>query len=132
MFNPPYDEPGDGRTPSAGTETAFVAERPIEDWIKLWSNRMRANAELTLIHRAHRLGDLLSALEGRLGGVEVLPIRPNAAAPAHRVIVRARKGSRAPLQIWRGLDLHPLETSGEKYTPQAEAILRGHAPLLFS
>jgi tRNA1(Val) A37 N6-methylase TrmN6 len=125
LLNPPYDQPGEGRPPAAGKRNAFVSDRPIGDWIKVWSNRMGAHSSMTLIHRAHRLGDILAALEGRLGGVEIFPIRPNANANAHRVIVRAWKGSRAPLKLFAGLDLHPNGTSGDKYTPQAEAILRG-------
>jgi tRNA1(Val) A37 N6-methylase TrmN6 len=131
FFNPPYDAAGEGREPAEGKRAAYLADRPLGDWIKVWSNRMRAQATLTLIHRAHRLGEILEALDGRLGGVEVLPVFPNADANARRVIVRARKGSRAPLQILRGLNLHPSETSSEKYTAEADAILRGEAYIWF-
>jgi len=92
---------------------------------------MTAHSNLTLIHRAHRLGEILAALEGRLGGVEVFPIRPTADAKARRVIVRAWKGSRAPLKLFAGLDLHPDDGSKDKYTPQTEAILRGEAFINF-
>lgn len=131
LLNPPYDDPREGRAPAEGKRGAFVSDRPIGDWIKVWSNRMRAHASMTLIHRAHRLGDILAALEGRLGGVEVFPIRPNANANASRVIVRAHKGSRAPLKLFAGLDLHPDDSSGDKYTPRAEAILRGDMHITF-
>ncbi len=129
LFNPPYDADSDGRPPSEARRSAYIAERPIEEWVKQWSNRMRAHAEMTLIHRAHRLREILEALEGRLGGVCVFPIRPCHDKPARRVIVRARKGSKAPLQLLKGLDLHPDDTSRDKYTPEAESILRGHARL---
>lgn len=129
FFNPPYDEPGEGRAPSEGRRGAHIEERPISDWINVWSNRMASGASLTLIHRAHRLGDILGALEGRLGGVEVAPVRPSARAPASRVIVRAWKGSRAQLRLFRGLDLHPEDGSQAKYTPETEAILRGQGAI---
>lgn len=131
LFNPPYDSAEEGRPPAEGKRAAFIADRPIADWIKAWSNRMTAHSNLTLIHRAHRLGEILGALEGRLGGVEVFPIRPSAGAKARRVIVRAWKGSRAPLKLFAGLDLHPSDDAKEKYTPQADAILRGDAHLSF-
>lgn len=131
FFNPPYDAEGEGRPPSEGKRAAYVADRPIEDWIKVWSNRMRAQAHMTFIHRAHKLGEILSALEGRLGGVEVFPIRPHALASANRVIVRAWKGSRAPLKLFAGLDLHPSDDAKDKYTPEAESILRGAAHIDF-
>lgn len=130
FFNPPFDDPGAGRPPAENRRAAYIAERPIGDWIKVWSNRMKAQANMTLIHRAHRLGDILAALDGRLGGVEVFPIRPSADAPARRVIVRAWKGSRASLKLLSGLDLHPAD-GASKYTPEAEAILRGDAHIRF-
>jgi tRNA1(Val) A37 N6-methylase TrmN6 len=130
LFNPPYDDAAEGRAPSEEKRAAFIADRPVSDWIKVWSNRMSAHANMTLIHRAHRLGAILSAFEGRLGGVEVFPIRPFAAAKARRVIVRAWKGSRAPLKLFAGLDLHP-DDGRQKYTPEAEAILRGDAHIGF-
>lgn len=131
IFNPPYDSAEEGRPPAEEKRAAFIADRPIADWIKLWSNRMGAHANMTLIHRAHRLGEILAALDGRLGGVEVFPIRPSADAKARRVIVRAWKGSRAPLKLFAGLDLHPSDDAKEKYTPEAEAILRGEAHIGF-
>jgi tRNA1(Val) A37 N6-methylase TrmN6 len=127
FFNPPYDDPADNRAPSEDRRAAHVEERPLDDWIKLWSNRMASGASLTLIHRAHRLWEIVPAIAGRLGGIEIVPIRPNSAAPAHRVLVRAWKGSRAPLTLHKGLDLHPIDAAEGKYTAEAEAILRGEA-----
>jgi tRNA1(Val) A37 N6-methylase TrmN6 len=130
LFNPPYDAEGEGHAPSEGKRAANIADQAIDDWIKLWSNRMGAGANLTLIHRAHKLGEILSALEGRLGGAEIFPIRPTANAPASRIVVRAHKGSRAPLKLHAGLTLHP-DDGAAKYTPDTEAILRGDAHIGF-
>lgn len=127
LFNPPYDYPGEGRTPAAVRHSAYIADRPIADWIKVWCNRMSKDSHLTMIHRAHRLREILAAMEGRLGGVSVLPVHPFADAPARRIIVRARKGSKAPLKLQPGLSLHPSDGGKDKYTPQAEAFLRGEA-----
>ena len=52
------------------------------------------------------------------------------AEPAKRVLVRARKGSRAPLVLLRGLDLH--DSSGAKYTPEVDEILHGTAEIAWS
>lgn len=125
FFNPPYDYAGEGRPPAPERRHAHVADRPLADWIKLWSNRMTAQASLTLIQRPQRLREILDALEGRLGGAVVFPIRPYAEAPATRLIVRARKGARAPLKLLPGLDLHPSGATAAKHTPQTEAVLRG-------
>ena len=45
---------------------------------------------------------------------------------AKRVILQARKGSRAPMDLLPGLALHDAEG---RYTPEAEAILRDGASL---
>lgn len=125
FFNPPYDTDGEGRAPSDAKRDAYISDRPIGDWIKVWSNRLRAHGELTLIHRAHRLREILDALDGRLGSVRVFPIRPCSDKPARRVIVRARKGSKGPLSLLCGLDLHPTDKDKGKFTPEADAIFRG-------
>jgi len=56
----------------------------------------------------------------------VLPLHPNAAAAAHRVIVMGRKGSRAPLELLPGFVLHDAKGA---FTPQAQAIMRAGSAL---
>jgi tRNA1(Val) A37 N6-methylase TrmN6 len=53
-------------------------------------------------------------------------VHPQPAAPAIRVILRARKGSRAPLTIYPGLILN--DDAGRP-TEAAQAALREAAPL---
>jgi tRNA1(Val) A37 N6-methylase TrmN6 len=125
FFNPPFDAEGEGRAPAEARRYAHVADAPIDAWIAALSDRLTGGAALTLIHRAAKLPEIIAALEGRLGGVELIPIRPRADAAAKRIIVRARKGSRAPLRLLKGLDLH--DASSAKYTPETEAILQGDA-----
>jgi len=130
FFNPPYDAPGSGRAPAPERRGAHVADSPIERWIAHFSNHLVGAGAMTLIHRAERLGEILAALDGRLGGVGIIPIHPRAGEPAKRVVVRARKGSRAPLRLYESVNLH--DESGAKYTPRIEALLRGEAPFVWS
>ncbi|HVY02869.1 MAG TPA: methyltransferase, partial [Caulobacterales bacterium] len=123
--NPPFDDAETAQAPHPSRRGAYLTEHGLHEWIGALSNRLRGGAALTMIHRAARLGEILAALEGRLGGVCLYPIRPAADKPAKRVIVRAVKGARAPLAMLKGLDLH--DGGGGKYTPQADAILRGTA-----
>jgi tRNA1(Val) A37 N6-methylase TrmN6 len=129
FFNPPFDEPGEGRAPAATRAYAHVADAPIDAWIAALADRLRGGAALTLIHRAAKLAEILAAFEGRLGGAEIIPIHPRAGEPAKRVLARARKGSRAPLRLLPGLTLH--DASGAKYAPEAEALLRGEGELVW-
>jgi tRNA1(Val) A37 N6-methylase TrmN6 len=125
--NPPFDTEHEGCAPAESRRYAHVADAPLDTWIASLADRLLGGAALTMIHRATKMPEILAALEGRLGGVEVFPVRPNAEAEAKRVLVRARKGSRASLRLLRGLDLH--DGSGAKHTPEAEAILRGDAAI---
>ena len=124
--NPPYDQEGEGRPPGSTRRAAHITEASLDAWLAALSNRLRGGAALTLIHRAAKLPEILVALDGRLGGVEVTPVRPRAGAPAKRVLVRARKGSRAPLSLYAGLNLHGEEG---RFTPEAAAIFAGEAAI---
>lgn len=124
--NPPFDDARSGQAPSPAREHAYRTDAPIEAWIKALANRLRGGAALTLIHRAHRLPEILRALEGRLGGIEVLPVRPRAGEAAKRVLVRARKGSRAALRLYAGLDLHD-DSGNNAHSARAQALWQGAA-----
>jgi tRNA1(Val) A37 N6-methylase TrmN6 len=85
------------------------------------SRLLAARGVLTLIWRADGLAELLRTMPPVFGGITVLPVHPRPAAPAIRILVRAVKGSRAPLALMPGLVLadehsHP--------TDAANAILR--------
>ena len=81
---------------------------------------------MTLIHRAECLGELLGLFEGRFGDVTIFPLFPKLGDPATRIILQARKGSRAGVRLLQGLVLH--EPDG-RYTEGAEAVLRDGAAL---
>ncbi len=76
-----------------------------------------------LIHRADALATLLAAVAETLGALSIVPVQPTAAKPATRVLLRGRKGSKAPLSIAPPLILH----EGDRFTARAEAIHRGGA-----
>ncbi len=130
FVNPPFDAEGEGSSPVKARRSAHIAEAPLDAWVAALADRLRGGAAVTLIHRAAKLGEVLAAMEGRLGGIEISPIRPQVGAAAKRILVRARKGSRSPLKLLRGLDLH--DSSGAKHTPEAEEILRGRAVIAWA
>ena len=93
----------------------------LSDWVAAALAHVRPKGAVTFIHRADRLEDLLAALAGRAGGVTVFPLWPKPGAPARRVLVRARKDSRAPLTLAAGLVLHRPDGG---FTPEADGVLR--------
>ncbi|MGC2855791.1 tRNA1(Val) (adenine(37)-N6)-methyltransferase [Novispirillum sp. DQ9] len=125
MTNPPFHGPGT-RPPHAGRAGAHMEDVPLAEWLDFCLRRLRPRGVLGVIHRADRLDDILAALAGKAGAVEVIPLWPKAGQPAKRVIVRARKGARGPAVLHPGVVLHEADGT---YTPQAQAILRDGAAL---
>ncbi|KIL98337.1 tRNA (adenine37-N(6))-methyltransferase TrmN6 [Paramagnetospirillum magnetotacticum MS-1] len=130
MTNPPFFESGSG-TRAADASRAMAHEEgglDLAGWIKAAVKLLRPKGRLILIHRAERLGDILAGLRGRgVGDVAVLPLWPKNGRGAGRVIVSARKSVRSPLRLLPGLVLH--DDAGA-FTPEAQAVLRGAAPLV--
>ena len=131
--NPPFleahsvDLPPDAIKREADVEGAAQ----LVDWVFFALHMAAKDGGIIFIHRADRLGKLLSALEGKAGGIVVFPLWPRAGKAAKRVLVGARKGSSAPLRIAPGLVLHGDRGDGAgggadgAFTAEAEAILRG-------
>ncbi|MBI1383669.1 MAG: methyltransferase [Rhizobiales bacterium] len=122
-INPPFHESASMRLPKAPLRSLAHA-MPMADlagWIEAAARLTERGGELIVVHRAAALGALLSALEGRFGGIEVLALHPRRGAPAKRVLVRARRASRAPLQLLDGVALH-VDEGG--FAPHIDDVLR--------
>ena len=134
ITNPPFFAAGEGTAArDAGREAANREETPLPVWIATARARLKPKGWLTLIHLAERLPDCLSALEG-FGAVTVLPLQPRVGRPAGRVVIRARKGARAPFRLLQPVTLHDGIAHGQDapdYTELAEEVLRKGAPLPF-
>jgi tRNA1(Val) A37 N6-methylase TrmN6 len=95
-------------------------------WIKTAAWLLSARGTLSLIWRADGLADVLRALAGAFGALAIVPVHGKPEEPAIRVLVRATKGSRAPLALLPAL---VLNDSAGRPTAQAEAVLRAGAAL---
>lgn len=123
LCNPPHQRAGMAAAPDPAKALANrEAGASLQDWVAAALAHARPKGAVTFVHRADRLDDLLTALRGRAGGIVVFPLWPKPGAAARRVLVRARKGSRAPLTLAAGLVLH---TPDGRFTPEAEDVLRG-------
>lgn len=128
MSNPPFfDDPGALRAPAAAKQGAWMADGGLSVWTNFLLKAVREGGSITIIHRADRLADILALLAPKAGSFQIRPIHAHADAPAKRVLVRALKTGKAPLQLLPPLVLHPRE--GAKHTAEAEAIFRGEAAL---
>lgn len=128
MTNPPFHPAGRSLAPQEATRRgAHLDEAGMGAWLGACLARLRPGGRLTLIQRADQLDVILAALAGRAGDIAICPLWPDARAQTpKRVVIAARKGSRAPTRLGRGLTLHE---PGGRFTPEAEAILRHGAPL---
>jgi len=127
MMNPPFHAAHRHRASSdEGKRVAhFDAGDTLDVWTKAARRILRPGGGLTLIWRADELDRVLDVVGRGFGAVEVVPVHPKPDAAAIRVLVRAIKGSRAPLRILPGLVLN--DRQGHP-TMAAEHILRGGAP----
>ena len=129
LINPPFHEGRAGSASPARARAAahVLAGEGLEVWIKAAAATLKPRGRMTVIFRADGLDALLSAIGKRFGGLDIMPIQPRANAPAHRIIVSARKGTRAPLQL-----LPPLVLHGEKgnaFRAEIDALLRDEAEI---
>lgn len=139
MLNPPFHGPGAVASPIAGRDRAHreaVAEggAALADWIGAGVARLKPGGWLTVIHLAERTADLLRLVDGPAGAIALLPLAPRAGRDAGRVILRARKGAKAPFRLLAPLVLHAGAThlrDGDDFSPEAAAILRDAAALDF-
>ena len=128
LANPPYNQQGAG-TVSVAALKATANVMPggnLARWARFMAAMARPGGSATMIHRADAIGEVLSAFAGRFGGLIVFPLYPREGKSAIRVLVQGIKGSNAPVELRPGLVLHD---AGNRFRPEAEAILRQGAGL---
>lgn len=135
IANPPYfEKSGRNSAHDAGREAALAEETNLGAWVDVASRRLAPRGYLHVIQRAERLGDLVAATVPQLGSLEVLPIAARTGRAAHLVILRARKGGKAPFRLHAPLILHEGMhhiADAENYLPQIRAVLRDAAPIIW-
>lgn len=132
LCNPPYFQTTAPAAADPGRRAALREETPLGAWIDAALRRLEPGGYLTLINRTDRLAQMLAALDGRAGDITLRPIAARHGHEAGRVLLRARKGARAPFRLLAPLVMHEGAVHpGDKdhFTPQAGALLRGAKPL---
>ncbi|HEY7383027.1 MAG TPA: methyltransferase [Beijerinckiaceae bacterium] len=124
VTNPPFLDAGRSRaSPDARRAAAHqLPENGLEQWLRACSDMLKPKGLLALIHRSDQLAECLRHVQRGFGGLVLRAIHPRSDEPAGRIVITARKGSRAPLLIAPSLVLH--ETDG-RFTAEADAIHRG-------
>jgi tRNA1(Val) A37 N6-methylase TrmN6 len=128
LMNPPFNDPVRQRaSPNRSRRVAHAATTAtLASWVRTAALLLRPRGTLNLIWRADGIAEVLAALAPAFGGMMLLPVHPKPDAPAIRILVRATKASRAPLELLPGLVL--ADALGRP-TPEAEAVLRSGSGL---
>jgi tRNA1(Val) A37 N6-methylase TrmN6 len=128
VANPPFLSEQETRPPPEAMlrRAHMLGPGGLERWIRCLAIFVKPGGTMTIVHRADALPRLLEHCGGRFGALAVYPLFPREGAPASRIILQGRKGSRAPLRLLPGMKLHQ---SGRDFTPSAQAILRDGASL---
>jgi tRNA1(Val) A37 N6-methylase TrmN6 len=128
LMNPPFNDPARQRaSPDRRRRLAHVGARgTLLAWVQAAAQLLRPAGTLSLIWRADRLEEVLHALHELFGATALLPIHPKPEQPAIRLLVRATRGSHAPLQLLPGFVL--ADETG-RASAAAEAVLRQGAEL---
>jgi tRNA1(Val) A37 N6-methylase TrmN6 len=124
LMNPPFNDSERHRpSPDQNRRAAHVAEpATLETWVHASRRVLKSGGVLSLIWRSDGLAEVLAALGRGFGGVATRPVHPDARRPAIRILVRAVKGSRAPLRLCPGLML--ADETGQP-TKEAQDVLAG-------
>lgn len=124
ITNPPWYEPGSVRPPPTRSKSVGHMEGTLDlaGWLRQAVRFLRPKGVVSILHRADRLADILAAFAVlKVGEIRIQPLWPKPGQPASRVIVSARKDSKAPQSLLPGLILHHQDGA---YTDQAQAVLR--------
>lgn len=136
LANPPYfDRAASIASQDPLREAAHGAQTPLASWIKTAAKRLLPKGYLHFIHRAERLPDMLAALPGGMGSIEVLPLTARQGRAPERILFRARKNGRGAFQLHAPLVLHlgaqHEDDSADTYAPEVKAALSEGTPLRF-
>ena len=132
IANPPYYAKGGTPSPRKVRATAMQVETPLADWVQAAARRLRPGGWLAMIFGTDGLPEVLGALSPRLGSAMVLPLAARQGRAALRVILRARKGGKAPFRLLAPFVIHDgaaHDGDRESYTPRANQVLRQAAAL---
>jgi tRNA1(Val) A37 N6-methylase TrmN6 len=130
LMNPPFNDPVRHQpSPDRERRTAHEARSStLEMWVHAARRLLKPGGTLTLIWRAEALIEVLAALGRGFGGIAILPVHPKSDAAAIRMLVKAEKGSGAPLALLPGF---VLNGDDGKPTAEAERVLKGEETLRF-
>lgn len=129
IMNPPYNHEGQRPSPDkVKAEAHVMGVSGLDSWMRTAASILKPGGTMIMIYRTEKLGEVIASSTGRFGGLSIIPVHSKENEIAKRIIVKMKKGSRAPLII-----LPPLIVHDDKgiSTDLAKKLLNGDARLNF-
>lgn len=120
VTNPPYFKE-DNLRQNKMTAIAYKENVPLSDWIDFCLKKVRPKGTFSIIHRSDRLADILSAVNGRLGNILVVPFWPKQGVSPKRILVQGVVGKKTPLNLHAGFVMHDDDGNRNEHI---EAVMR--------
>lgn len=128
IMNPPFNLASDRRTPDdIKAEAHVMPEDMFENWLRTAAAIVKPGGYVGLIARPQSLEEILAALDGRFGAVKLIPLHPRVESAAIRLLVHAKRASRAPLALLPPLIMH--QNGGHEFMERVDAVNNGRGSL---
>ena len=129
--NPPYLDSLGALPPARDDKKiAYVrVDTTLADWVDTALVYAKPKGTVSFIYPADHADELIRHMYGHLGELVIFPLWPRAGVEAKRVIIQGRKGLAGGTTIAPGMCLHG---TNERYSKEAEAVLREGQPILLS
>ncbi len=126
ILNPPYNDAGSNRhsKDTIKADAYVMGEGGLDAWMRTAASILKPRGQMAMIYRSQSIGQIIAAMQGRFGAMEIMPIYSRVNEPAKRLLIRAIKGSKAPITFAPALIVHNEDGS---FTQKADAVLRGEA-----
>lgn len=112
VMNPPFNDPASTLSPERQRRQSMAADFAAS-WVACASMALSKRGGLTMICRADQLDRILAALtQHDFGECVIRPVYSRPDRPAHRVLIRARKGMAGAMTILPGLIMESDEYHG--------------------
>ncbi len=129
ISNPPWFEPAHSQRAEGSRGLGRQEENvSLDIWIDYMIRKLRTGGLMAVIHRAHRLDDILHILAGRVGNIKIIPIWSKPGQAAKHVIILGHKARKTPLKLMSGFVMH--DKNGQ-FLPEAKGIFMDGAALYY-
>lgn len=124
IMNPPFNSTCDRKTPDAlKAEAHVMPELMFENWIRTAAAIVKPSGFIGLIARPQSVAEILKALDRRFGDVRLFPIHSRQNSPAIRILIHAKRASKAPFLLMPALYIHDDDL--HQFSAHVDAINNG-------